>query len=130
MWIVMAEYISGGHSSGQEWPLPNVPFEVADPEGRQLIQSGLARQIQPPEPAPAPEPAEQEAASPEASGALGASGEVLAVSLPAAEPLPPAPRATDPKSVWMDYAVSTGMDADDVVEMTKAELQSRFGGRL
>jgi hypothetical protein len=40
------------------------------------------------------------------------------------------PKPADPKQDWIDYAVSQGMGADQAAAMTKADLMSRFGGRL
>jgi hypothetical protein len=40
------------------------------------------------------------------------------------------PKPADPKQAWIDYAVVQGLDADAASAMTKADLMSRFGGRL
>jgi hypothetical protein len=45
-----------------------------------------------------------------------------------AEAGPPAP--SGPKQSWVDYAVSQGATADEAAAMTKADLMSRYGGRL
>jgi hypothetical protein len=45
-----------------------------------------------------------------------------------AEANPPAP--ADPKTAWIDYAVSQGAKADAAAGMTKADLMSRYGGRI
>ncbi len=38
------------------------------------------------------------------------------------------PAASDKKSVWVDYAVSQGLDRGEAEALTKDELHSRFGG--
>lgn len=51
----------------------------------------------------------------------------------AAEPLPvaAAPGPSAPKQAWIDYAVSAhGADVHAAGNMTKADLMSRYGGRL
>jgi hypothetical protein len=45
--------------------------------------------------------------------------------------LPPGPpRPADPKQAWVEYAVAQGTGEDEANLMTKADLMSRFGGRL
>jgi len=50
----------------------------------------------------------------------------------AAEPAPvaEAPGPSAPKQAWIDYAISTGASPDAAAAMTKADLMSRYGGRL
>lgn len=43
---------------------------------------------------------------------------------------PNRPKPSESKRLWEDYAVAKGMDPDDAVDSTKAELMSKFGGRL
>lgn len=38
-----------------------------------------------------------------------------------------APNQSANKSEWVDYAVANGVDQDEAEDMTKAELQERFG---
>jgi hypothetical protein len=45
-----------------------------------------------------------------------------------AVPAPPAPHEN--KQRWIDYAVRLGSDPDRAAAMTKAELMSKYGGRL
>lgn len=42
----------------------------------------------------------------------------------------PAPTPASPKQAWVDYAVSQGADVHAALQMTKADLMSRYGGRL
>lgn len=46
----------------------------------------------------------------------------------ASEPEPPRP--SDPKQDWVDYAAGRGMSEDKAQAMSKADLMSRYGGRL
>ena len=65
----------------------------------------------PPEPPPEPEP--------------------LPVKLPPPEPpvvLRPLP--ADPKQAWVDYAIAQGEDPDVAPRLTKADIMSKYGGRL
>lgn len=41
-----------------------------------------------------------------------------------------APAPSAPKQAWIEYAVSRGADEDTARSMTKADLMSRYGGRL
>jgi hypothetical protein len=41
-----------------------------------------------------------------------------------------APSPGDPKQAWIDYAVASGADVHQAGAMTKADLMSRYGGRL
>lgn len=44
---------------------------------------------------------------------------------------PPAvPAPSEPKQAWIDYAVACGAEQDKAAAMTKADLMSRYGGRL
>jgi hypothetical protein len=48
----------------------------------------------------------------------------------AVTPAPVAPGPAAPKAAWIDWAVSQGADQDKAAAMTKADLMSRYGGRL
>jgi hypothetical protein len=50
---------------------------------------------------------------------------------PAPEPEPAEPpRPSDPKQDWIDYAADQGLDREKAAAMSKADLMSRYGGRL
>jgi hypothetical protein len=185
----MRYYISGGRHDGRDWPQPDVPIEVPDWEGEDLIRGGNAVRVaapalvsgSPPPPPqsqqlpgqpprlqplpgtpPVPETAHlnETAASPAAQATQpegGASREAAAAAEPAgapagnraggspgepggpaAEPIvaaatspPAAPGPSAAKRAWIDYAVA-GHKADpaQAEAMTKADLMSRYGGRL
>lgn len=45
-------------------------------------------------------------------------------------PVAATPSPGDPKQAWIDYAVASGADVHEAGAMTKADLMSRYGGRL
>lgn len=45
-------------------------------------------------------------------------------------PVAETPAPGDPKQAWVDYAVASGAGPDEAAAMTKADLMSRYGGRL
>ena len=49
---------------------------------------------------------------------------------PAMAGTPAAPAPSAPKQAWIDFAVAQGADVNAVSAMTKADLMSRYGGRL
>jgi hypothetical protein len=49
---------------------------------------------------------------------------------PAEEAVPEPPRPADPKPDWVDYAVTRGMAPEKAALLSKADLMSRYGGRL
>ena len=49
---------------------------------------------------------------------------------PADHDVPEPPRPSDPKQDWVDYAAGQGLPRDKAEAMSKADLMSRFGGRL
>lgn len=132
MIIQMTYQMSGGRYDGTSWPNPWVSFEVPDWEGEGLVYCGAAIQMtmpaaepeRKPKPEPKPEPKPVELVAPE----------------PAAEPAPepepavvkelPQPAPGDPKSAWVDYAVSRGASRAEAEDQTKAQLQATHGGRL
>ena len=157
MRVKMLHYISGGRWDDRDWPPGGGEIEVPDWEGADLIAGGNAipagaaprasaepeavaapastepgagaaappdegtQQLpgQPPEPEPVlppppdrdPEPEPEPALPPEAAG-----------------PEPPQP--SDLKQAWIDWAVTQGADPEQAAAMTKADLMSRYGGRL
>lgn len=146
MWIEMVMHMSGTRANGEKYPPGWTPFEVADWEGEHLVKGGMARPVAPPATrapappappapaAPAPQPAAPELPVPKSEPSLTAAGPAAPAAEPEApaaqEPDIPRPSPSDPKQSWIDYAIARGMDWDTASRMTKADLQSRFGGRL
>jgi hypothetical protein len=147
MWIVMSHGVSGGRADGRNWPPAGVPIEVPYGEGTDLLRGEHAVQVRPPEPpgpwaltppappAPPPvtivsEPAQTAAGPPQEKTLVQA-----AVPEPAPEPepepeQPESPKPGDPKQDWINYAIGQGADEAAAEAMTKADLMSRYGGRL
>jgi hypothetical protein len=138
MWIELVVHMSGTRANDARYPPSSTPFRVEDWEGINLIGSGVAREVAAPAPEPEsrqpaafkrpaymPPPAQDEPAEPEP---------VVAAEdpEPAEEPDDdrgrPAPG--DSKQAWVDYAISKGEGWDQASRMTKADLQSKYGGRL
>lgn len=122
----LAEQPVAGHPSKVD---ARPPSQV---EGEELAAQAAAEQ-EDAEDAPAEPPGELPGLAPDAADADGAGsegdtagGEDAAESAEAAE----APGPSAPKQVWINYAVSTGADPDTAAAMTKADLMSRYGGRL
>jgi len=40
------------------------------------------------------------------------------------------PLPADPKQAWVDYAIAQGEDPDVAPRLTKADIMSKYGGRL
>jgi hypothetical protein len=93
---------TAGTAAGQQ--LPGVP---PPPEPAREPPPEPAREL-PPEPAQEPPPAPAEAAPPPSR--------------------PPSPHAS--KQHWIDYAVTRGEDPATAAAMAKADLMSKYGGRL
>lgn len=138
----------GGRLDHRPWPPAGTEIDVADDVGQGLIEGGHAvnASVRPEAPPrlPAPvvisEPA-QTAAGPVISQEIAAApepepeprwqDEFGGSDPPEPEPEPAEPPAPgDPKAAWIDYAVSQGADRDVATAMTKADLMSRYGGRL
>lgn len=110
---------------------PPGPPEPAFRPGRERPQPGPGPAAVPP-----PEVSPLAAASPVAEVAGGhaaTQAAVFAPEVPSAESPgtgpPPAPGA--PKQAWIDYAVTAhGADVHAASNMTKADLMSRYGGRM
>jgi hypothetical protein len=157
--VRMVVGISGERHDGRRWPLAGTVITVPDWEAEDLIRGQNAVDagqdddepaVPPPVPAQArPESqvegerlAAQAAAehaawqetlpSPVAPPEVSAVAEISPVArVSAAEPdtgIAPPPSA--PKQAWIDFAVSQGATADQAGSMTKADLMSRYGGRL
>jgi hypothetical protein len=130
--------------------LIRIGLAVPDPEGNGEQPAPAAPQAEEPSaPEPAPELAPGTLVSP-SSTAAGASappagdqdgaGQAEGATEPAepdAEPAEAAagspvaaPAPSAPKQAWIDYAVSCGASPDEAASMTKADLMSRYGGRL
>jgi len=129
MWIEMLMHMSGTRANGEKYPPGFTPFQVEAWEGEHLIRGGMAREVAAPRPPAPPEPVPVPAY---------ARSQAQPASI-ASDPPPqdddsqgdePAPAPSDPKQAWVDFAVMRGMGADEASRMTKADLQSRFGGRL
>ncbi len=157
-WIRLKETLSGGRADGRPWPVAGDAIDVPDWEYDHCIAAGWAVHADPPEPEPAPEPEPEpvqaevleinEAGHPTGNlvQAVPARAEAVAdepgqpadepgqpadePGQPAEEAVPEPPRPSDPKQAWIDYAVTQGMDEDKAAAMSKADLMSRFGGRL
>lgn len=109
---------------------PRPPSQI---EGEELAAQAAAEQGDPPAVAATAEPpgelpglAPDAAGKDEAGGEGNAGDESAEFSLVAEAPGPSAP-----KQAWIDYAVNThGADVHAAAGMTKADLMSRYGGRL
>lgn len=121
MWVRMIEGISGGRHDGSQWPRKGGLLEVEDWEGRDLIKGQLALPAAPPPPPPQLAVIEDTAPS---------VAEVVVTAPASADDEAPAPTPSDPKSAWVEYAVSKGANQGEAENLTKAQLQSAFGGRL
>ena len=147
MRIRMLIAISGGRADDRAWPPAGAEIDVPDGEGNDLLRGGHAVYVGPsappslpPVPPPLPPlPVPPEPAALVSEPAATAAGPVVPEPAapepePAAEPeLPVAPGPADPKNAWIEYAVSkakTPAEADAAARMSKADLMSRYGGRL
>lgn len=149
-WIRMIVGVSGYRHDGRPWPPAGGEIEVPDWEADDLIRGQNAVPHEQPHdrpvtPAPVPgeaRPASQvEAEEGARRGFIQQAEQHLAehpgvaetATEEAAGPGPaevarPAP--ADVKQAWIDYAVSQGADPETAAAMTKADLMSRYGGRL
>lgn len=146
MIIQMLIGYSGGRYDDRPWPSLGTDFEVPDWEGEGLIRVGHARFVRasdppaapPAPPPPAPpvlSPAGPVVSEPAATAAGPVTPEPAPEPAPGPEPEPepeelPAPGPADPKAAWIEYAISQGAKRDTAAAMTKADLMSRYGGRL
>jgi hypothetical protein len=143
--------ISGYRHDDRPWPPAHTEIVVPDWEADDLIRGGNAVPCEQDDDEPAvPDPVvsdprppsqiESEAAAvrePElpARAKVRAEATVQAGDKPEDEPgdepeVAAAPSPGDPKQAWIDYAVTQGADVHQAGAMTKADLMSRYGGRL
>jgi|SRR5215472_6847455 len=125
-WVRMLVKVSGGRADGSMWPDPwnsDGLLECGDAEAADLVAAQIAVPAKAPEkPAEEPESVLEPAPEPE---------EVQPEEEPAMEEgTGEAPSPSAPKADWVDYAVSKGEVPATAVSMTKADLQSKYGGRL
>lgn len=119
-----------------EQPTPGHPSKLdarppSQVEGEELAAQAAAEQeaaadetSEPPGELPSLAP---DVAGQDEAGGAGNAGEEAAESAPVAE----APGPSAPKQAWIDYAVDVhGADVHAAGSMTKADLMSRYGGRL
>ncbi len=134
MLIRMITSIPGSYDNGQPWPPAGGVIDVPHDVGRDLILGGHAVDAHtppPPVPAPPPPPAPALAPMVVSQPAATAAGPLPSPPEPEPDPEPPsAPGPADPKAEWIGYAISRGADPDTAGRMTKADLMSRYGGRL
>ena len=136
-WIRLRETLSGGRCDGRPWPPGGEMIDVPDWEAEHAVNAGWAYYEDPPPepepevvvvkaPEPVPVPVPEKAAAP-----VTVRAEAATAPAKAAEPdVPEPPRPSDPKQDWVDYAADRGMDPDKAAAMSKADLMSRYGGRL
>jgi len=155
--VQMTVPMSGTRPDGSFWPPPHTDFEMADWEAEHHIRAGTAVEAgdrTPPSQQPGfgqgqsdPEPdgqeegqpAGQEAGQPEgqdspdnpvpAGQGTGDEGQEPGQEESLPGPLP-VPQPADPKQLWVDYAISQGVDPAMAAAWTKQRLQAEFGGRL
>lgn len=142
--------VSGSRHDGRPWPAASGEIDVPGWEAEDLIRAQIAVDAgqaddEPVVPDPVPgesrppsqiEGEELAAAQykpePVAPPEVSAVAEVSPVAEVATGPEDPAtaPAPNAPKQAWIDYAVSQGADVHAAGNMTKADLMSRYGGRL
>jgi len=145
--------VSGERHDGRRWPPAGGEIDVPDWEaddlilGQNAMEAGAAAEPEPePEPDPGPEPVAEippgTLAEPWPEQGTGVAAEagltaepVVVAADPPAEPeaVQPAvaPPPSAPKQAWIDYAVQAhAADPAEAGAMTKADLMSRYGGRL
>lgn len=143
MIIRMFHQMSSGRHDGRVWPAPGVDFEVPDWEGRDLVAGGNAVMVSdkptaayetPPDVKPGPEPQQWPPYEP---GRFA--GPVQPEPEPEPEPeverftegrssLEP-PKAAQPKSDWVDWAVAHGVSEEEANALTKQQLMEAYGQR-
>jgi hypothetical protein len=137
-WIRLRETLSGGRADGRPWPVAGEVIDVPAWEYDHCIAAGWAEHADPPistpEKAkdPGPEKAKASEMPPEEISEWGPEhGAVQEKKVPEQEEaVSEPPRPSDPKQDWVDYAADRGLPRDKAEAMSKADLMSRFGGRL
>lgn len=151
-WIRMRETLSGGRCDGRPWPPAGGDVDVPDWEAEHAIRAGYAHEVDPPEPEKKPDPETEQAKAPAPAAQPRLTGwesgqyvqpppqpeapatpaDVSRETAPeqADHDVPEPPRPADQKQDWVDYAVARGLAADKAAAMSKADLMSRYGGRL
>lgn len=139
--------VSGERHDGRRWPPAGGEIDVPGWEaddlilGQNAVEAGAADPEPDPDPVPDPEPADEVPP--------GTLAEPWPVAETVAEPVvtgdasadPPAepdavqpavaPPPSAPKQAWIDYAIQAhAADPAEATAMTKADLMSRYGGRL
>jgi hypothetical protein len=137
--------VSGYRHDGGKWPPAGTEITVPDWEADDLILGQNAVPCeQDDDEAVTPDPVvsdprppsqvESEAAAvrePELPAKAGATVQAGDEDDGGSEPeIAEAPGPGDPKQAWIDYAVASGADVHQAGAMTKADLMSRYGGRL
>ena len=129
-WIRLRETLSGGRADGRPWPVAGEVVDVPDWEYDHCIAAGWAEHADPPAPPKAAKVKEPEKASePEKPADVLPKAAPEKAPEPEPEPAEP-PRPSDPKQDWVDYAADRGLARDKAEAMSKADLMSRYGGRL
>lgn len=133
MWIELVMHMSGTRANGERYPPGWTAFQVADWEGEHLVRGGMAREVAaPPPPSPPPPlpvPPYAPAQAPPAPSNL-TEPDLIEPAQGGQELQGDPPAPADSKLAWVSYAISQGADPDTASRMTKADLQSRYGGRL
>ena len=129
MRVRMAIGISGGRADDRPWPAVGHEIDVPDHEGEDLIRARHAVYVGPSEPE-AFTPAEPVFSQPSETGAGPVEEPASQSGPPDAVEAVPEPKPSDPKQAWVDYAMGQGATEDEANSMTKADLMSRYGGRL
>lgn len=147
VWIKMISQRSGGRYDNRDWPAPGEPFSVPEWEGEALTRikeaiytdDAEAANLSQPKVDSDVEPLEEKYHGGQSVSSPNVNSDVEPVEVAPVEDAEeevteeeevrkPAPYAS--KADWVSYAVAQGHDSDDASTLTKAELQSRYGGRL
>lgn len=133
MIVQMVYQMSGGRYDDRRWPVPWTDFEVPDDEGHGLVRCGAAMEVVgtvvpvAAKSVPAAASVAVPAAEPDAPVVPAAPAEEIVAELFSE---PAAPRPSDPKQDWVEYAVSRGAPRSEAENQTKVQLQIAYGGRL
>jgi len=108
--------------------VPAVLSEPAETAAGPVAKPGRAG-----DPEPEPEPSAAGSVAGNRAGEAGSTAEEAGAAEPVTEPPAPGPDVpgpSSPKQAWISYAVTQGAEPDTASAMTKADLMSRYGGRL